>query len=273
MIYQEGGRWRSERTVDEDRQDVDDIVGKLSPEEYVALQALLGELDEGQTEIADTCSEAQWEEVPVPIAEWLENPDLVGETGETIFPVLKQDLIELFTGGYHEVVLCLHPDTRIFLLDGTTPTIQELAEQWKRDATPFWVYSHVNGEIEPAEAIQPRQTGFDDYYRVTLDGGSSFTGNARHQMLRECGNKVMICEMVVGDRLMSFDWSAHDIHLSRQIMIPPKEVRRIEQIGRGPVYCMTVPCAGNFAISTEKESDPTHRSGVLSSNTGAIGWG
>jgi len=46
-------------------------------------------------------------------------------------------------------------------------------------------------------------------------------------------------------------------------------VTKIEHIGNGPVYCMTVPDTGNFAISTS----PGKRGGVISSNTGSIGWG
>ena len=271
MIFQEGGRWRSEPDISEAEQDIDDIVSKLSPGEYASLQELLKEYEaNGNSELANTCAELEWEEVPVPIAEWLETPELIGDTGETIFPVLKQDMIELFTGGYHEVILCLHPDTRIPLLDGSTPTISELAIQWEEDQTPFWVYSYKDGEISPARAIQPRQTGVDDYYRVTLDDGSTFTGNACHQMLRPDGTKFMIKDMVPGDSIMPFNTAPDCDGAGNHYVVS------IERVGRGPVYCMTVPDAGNFAIATQlsdgKEVAAIRRAGVLSSNTGSIGW-
>lgn len=106
MIYQEGGRWRSEPTEEERLSDIDDIVSKLTPEEYTALEAILGEFTSGGiSEIADTCAENQWEEVPLPIEEWIESEYHVGDTGKTLFPVLKKDLIELFSNDYHEVIL------------------------------------------------------------------------------------------------------------------------------------------------------------------------
>ena len=206
MIFQEGGRWRSELTEDERQQDIDDIVAKLSPDELQALEHVLGELRTGETsEVADTCAELEWEEVPLPIEEWIESHHHVGDTAETLFPVLKKDIIELFTGGYHEVVLCLHPKTRIPLLDGSTPTLKDLAERWDSNEEPFWVYSYVDGELKPAQAIQPRKTGVDDYFRVSLDDGTSFTGNARHQMLLRTGEKRMIKDMSPGDSLMPFN--------------------------------------------------------------------
>jgi hypothetical protein len=206
MIFQEGGRWRSEPSVSEQEAEVEAILDKLTNEERESLEALLAELKaDGASEIADTCANLEWEEVPLPIDQWLDSYHHVGDTGETIYPVLKKDLIELFSGGYHEVILCLHPDTRVPLLDGTESTIRDLAERWKRDATPFWVYSYVDGELRPTKAIQPRQTGVDDYYRVTLDDGTTFTGNARHQMLRRNGEKVMIQDMRPGDSLMPFE--------------------------------------------------------------------
>lgn len=206
MIYQEGGRWRSEPTNEEKLQDIDDIVSKLSPEEYTALEAILGEFStDGLSEIADTCAETQWEEVPLPIEEWIESEHHVGDTGKTLFPVLKKDLIELFSNDYHEVILCLHPDTRVPLLDGSNPTIRELAERWKDDDTPYWVYSYKGGKLGASQAVHPRQTGIDDYYRVTLEDGTTFTGNARHQMLLRDGTKRMIRDMSPGDSLMPFN--------------------------------------------------------------------
>lgn len=271
MIFQEGGRWRSERTASERNTEVQEILDKLTPQERVALEAVIGEFQNtGQSEIANTCANLEWEETPVPIETWLNSHDLIGDTGETIYPVLKNDIIELFTGNYHEVILCLHPDTRVPLLDGSTATIKELAERWVKDPTPFWVYSYIDGVISPALAEQPRQTGVDDYYRVTLDDGTSFTGNSRHQMLRRDGTKVMIRDMRTGDSLMPFE-----VGLSAKAdgdRIGNHYVVKVEKIGRGPVYCMTVPTAGNFAISTGKEGKTT-RCGVFSSNTGSIGWG
>ena len=206
MIVQEAGRWHSYVTKDEQSTEIDEILDKLNDNELASLEAILKEVGAtGSSEIADTCAELEWEEVPIPIEEWLESYHHIGDLKDSIYPVLKQDLIDLFNGNYHEVILCVHPGTRIPLLDGTTPTIKDLAERWEHNEEPFWVYSYVNGELGPAQAVHPRQTGVDDYYRVTLDNGSSFVGNSRHQMLLRNGTKRMIKDMTVGDSLMPFE--------------------------------------------------------------------
>lgn len=212
MITHEHGRWRSERTRDETRAARLSAVKLLKSPEREGLKQVLREIKQnGFSSTANEAAALEWEETPLPIDEWLQSEHHVGETGKDLYPILRDDMCELFhagalhKSGYAEAVFCLHPHTRVPLLDGSAPTIAELAARWAQDRTPFWVYSYVDGEIAPTQAIQPRQTGEDDYYRVTLDDGSSFVGNARHQMLRRSGEKVMIRDMQPGDSLMPFD--------------------------------------------------------------------
>ena len=106
MILQELGRWRSVPSPEEFQDDLTDILSKLTDEEMACVEHILQELEVQQSSpLADQVAELEWDEVPVPIAEWLEEPDLVGDTGKTLFPVLKRDMIELFEGNYHEVIL------------------------------------------------------------------------------------------------------------------------------------------------------------------------
>jgi hypothetical protein len=106
VIIQEHGRWRSIREELESQKAIDEIVEKMKPDELQALQELLGEIDiTGKSKIADTCATMEWEEVPLPMDEWLESYHHVGDLKDSIYPVLKKDLIELFSGDYHEVIL------------------------------------------------------------------------------------------------------------------------------------------------------------------------
>jgi len=204
-IIQEGGRWRSIRTPDERRESARTLVEKLNPQERAALQKILADYEAtGKSPIVEQVAQVEWDEQPMPVSEWLLNEDMVGETGKDMYPQLRADMCELFEGDYSEAVLCLHPGTRIPLLDGSTPTIKELADRWAADQSPFWVYGVESGRIVPALAQEPRETGIDDYYRVTLDDGTSFTGNARHQMVMRDGSKRRITDMTVGDSLMPF---------------------------------------------------------------------
>ena len=106
MIVQEAGRWRSLATEDEVQSEIDEIVGKMDAEEIAALEEVLKEMGvSGVSQIADTCAELEWDEVPIPIEEWLNSYHHVGDLKDSIYPVLKQDMIELFNGNYHEVIL------------------------------------------------------------------------------------------------------------------------------------------------------------------------
>ena len=206
MITLDRGRWKTERTAEEQIATARDLTNDLSPTERLAFDALLQQIKSGSPSLlVDEVARVDWDEVPVPIEEWINSDELIGDNARSMFPKLKQDMIRLFRGNYHEVVLCLHPDTRIPLLDGTTPTIKELAERWTEAPEPFWVYGVHNERIVPCLAQEPRQTGEDDYFRITLDDGTTFTGNARHQMIMRDGTKRMIRDMTVGDSIMPFD--------------------------------------------------------------------
>jgi ribonucleoside-triphosphate reductase len=86
-----------------------------------------------------------------------------------------------FLAGY-----CFTGDTKIALLDGTTPTLKELAET-KANET-FWVYSRDNnGNIVPGLAHSPRLTRRQaEVMEVSISGGAKIHCTPDHQfMLRD----------------------------------------------------------------------------------------
>lgn len=105
-IIQEYGRWRSVRTPDERKTSALELVEKLNPRERVMLQKILSDYRAaGRSEIAREVAEIEWDEQPLPVAEWLMNEELVGETGKDMYPQLRDDMVELFEGDYHEAIL------------------------------------------------------------------------------------------------------------------------------------------------------------------------
>ena len=89
MIFQEGGRWRSEPSVDESRKELEELLDKLSPEERLAVQHVLNEIDEhGSSATADVCTELEWEETPLPIEEWITG--LLYFTGSKQFNIMMR---------------------------------------------------------------------------------------------------------------------------------------------------------------------------------------
>lgn len=219
MLIEKDGRTFSVRTTSELDAALQRELASLSQEEREALDIVLQELRQrnntrpkrspGQKVqnpgLLDALSATEYKHPPVDVRTFIKDPYYLGNTCENLYPKYLDDLIELFEGGYNECVFCLHPDTPVPLLDGTTKTVQELAADWEANPQPFWIYGvDSSGKVVPAKAEFPRQTGMDDYFKVTLDDGTTFTGNARHQMVLRDGTKRMIRDMKPGDSIMPF---------------------------------------------------------------------
>ena len=123
--------------------------------------------------------------------------------GGSVRPAIMSKLNEFFENpNYVEGVLCLAKDMRVPLLDGTNPTIEELAKM-KAPDEKFWVYTRGKDGLCPAQARFPHKTGTDVLWRVNFTDGSSARGNARHQFLTSSGEKVQIKHLKTGDRIES----------------------------------------------------------------------
>jgi len=106
MIIQERGRWRTERTPEEQISVARDLTKELSPKERAAFDHLLKQLSSGNPSLlVDEIAKVDWVEVPMPIEEWINSEDMIGDNAKSMFPKLKEDIVRLFRGNYHEVVL------------------------------------------------------------------------------------------------------------------------------------------------------------------------
>jgi hypothetical protein len=97
---------------------------------------------------------------------------------------------------------CLTGDTHIPLLDGTCPTIAELAERGQD--SEFWVYSfdQQTGKYVPALAKGARITGTNvQIVCVTLDDGSKIRCTADHLFMMRDGTFVQACDLKHDDSL------------------------------------------------------------------------
>lgn len=95
---------------------------------------------------------------------------------------------------------CLSGDTTIPLLDGTSPTIEELVDREE----PFYLYSldTSTGCVVPGRAVRAFYSGAEDVYRVTLDNGEFVEATAGHPFMLRDGSFRNVSELVVGDSLM-----------------------------------------------------------------------
>ena len=138
----------------------------------------------------------------VDVEEFVESPDYLNQKGY-VRPAIKRKLLELFAPGneFVEAVLCLHKDTRVPLLDGTKPTIEELAA--RPPGERYWLYSQVDGRMAPAQGRFAHKTGKDVIWKVSFTDGTSVRANARHQFENTSGQLVMVKDLKAGDCLAS----------------------------------------------------------------------
>lgn len=144
---------------------------------------------------------------------------------------------------------CFSGDTKVRLLDGTTPTMKELAETGRED---FWVLSTDDeGKIIPSKATSCWKTKTtSDLVIVTLDDDIKYTCTPEHLWRMRDGSWKRADELVENNPLMPL----HHNH----------KVKSVERYTGEPidVYDIEVPGLENFAI------EDGNGSGVFVHNSG-----
>ena len=169
----------------------------------------------------------------------------------------------------------LKGDTKVLLLDGTRPTIKELAERWEKDPTPFWVYARDSlDNLIFAPAILPRVTNVvTQLVRITLNNGHVFECSLYHKWM--CTAKtaglsetrvtwfnehpyIPAKDLQDGDILNSIGIiRAGHSYQDSVVVVTNIDIVDVEET---PVYCLTVPEYGNFMV------DDGYGNGVCSAN-------
>jgi deoxycytidine triphosphate deaminase len=180
---------------------------------------------------------------------------------------------------------CFRGDTRVALVDGTAPTLEEMAR--RHDAGElFWGYSiGEHGRLVTTLLDAPRFIGRDSLLELELDDGERIHATPEHRFMRRDGRMTAAGELRPGDALMPLYrdlfrgyervYQPIDGHmypvlpgfpevLAKFRGTPAYRNHKVAAIGEIPgdhdVYCLTVPEAGNFALEC----------GVFVSNCGII---
>lgn len=104
MLLVKNGRTRSIRTEAEIQELLSKDLESLSKDEQQAFLIMLTQLEEtGTSELIDTIEDMEYETKPVDIETFLSDPYYLGNT--SLYPVLRQDMIELVNGKYHEAIM------------------------------------------------------------------------------------------------------------------------------------------------------------------------
>lgn len=98
---------------------------------------------------------------------------------------------------------CLHPDTKIKLLDGTTPSIAEMKDRFD-NGEHLWVYStDKNGDFKPGEVedvLITKET--KDFIKITLDNDEVIITTPDHPYMLRDGSYIEARDLEVGTSLM-----------------------------------------------------------------------
>jgi deoxycytidine triphosphate deaminase len=97
---------------------------------------------------------------------------------------------------------CFRGDTRVALVDGTSPTLEEMAKRHQAGEV-FWGYSiGENGRLIVALLDAPRFIGRDSLLEIELDSGESIHATPDHLFMRRDGRMVEAHELRPQDALM-----------------------------------------------------------------------
>lgn len=100
MIRTPEGRYKSVIEEEDAQRELKRMVAGMSPEELAVFhEAMFDQQIRSAMETGWFCKR------PVSMEQFLDDPYYLGESAKTLFPAIRRDLIELFSGSYHETII------------------------------------------------------------------------------------------------------------------------------------------------------------------------
>ncbi len=97
---------------------------------------------------------------------------------------------------------CFSGNTRVALVDGSSPTLEDMARR-AENGELFWGYSlNQYGRIVVTLLDAPRFIGRDSLLEITLDNGETIEATPDHQFITRDGRAVLASELRANDSLM-----------------------------------------------------------------------
>lgn len=97
---------------------------------------------------------------------------------------------------------CFRGDTRVALVDGTAPTLEDMARRYE-SGERFWGYSiGENGRLIVTQLESPRYIGRDNLVEVELDNGEVIHATPDHLFMTRDGRWTAAAELAPGTSLM-----------------------------------------------------------------------
>ncbi len=140
---------------------------------------------------------------------------------------------------------CFRGDTRVALVGGSSPTLEEMARRWERGER-FRGYSVAEaGRIIETQLQAPRFIDRDGLLRIELDNGEQINCTSDHLFMGRDGTMVPAHTLRPGSALMSLN-RVQWVNTGQQNECKVAAIRELP--GDHDVYCLTVPETGNFAL-------------------------
>jgi replicative DNA helicase len=188
MITYENGRFRSHRPVAEAEKLLQEEIKSLTDPERKALDLLIQELALKQNrELADAATRLEWDPdtgPAAPIRQWVNDEHLLGETARTLWPKLKDDMVEFFEGDYSECVLtgCVDKQALVQCSDGSMPTLGSLIGRKTKVVTV-----HEKEGVGHHETTEGVDSGTRRVLELTLRNGMRVRLTPDHRVLTQRG--------------------------------------------------------------------------------------
>lgn len=130
--------------------------------------------------------------------------EVAGNHNKLEFKCVLRALLKVFnTGDVYISCSCLHPDTRIKLLDGTVPTVREMCERFDRGERLYTYSTDENGDFKPGEVERVWVTKTArEFIKVTLDNGKEILTTPEHPYMLRDGSYMLAGDLKVGQSLM-----------------------------------------------------------------------
>lgn len=186
-ITQVNGRWHSYKTEKEQKGLLADLYKDLKPEEREVVDQIIKDYGiKGESQIVETAYENEWDPntgPPIPVRQWINDDYYLGETTKTLYPSLKEDLVEIFEGGYSEIILtgCIDKNARIMCEDGSMPSLRELIGKATR---PLTVESSAISYQDSKPGVD---SGTQEVLDLTLTNGMRVKLTPDHKVLTTRG--------------------------------------------------------------------------------------
>ena len=141
---------------------------------------------------------------------------------------------------------CFSGDTKIALVDGTSPTFLEAIERVKSGEKLFGYSVDHQGSIVVAELVEPRKIGTEETIEIVLDNGTIVKCTPDHKFMTLKGDYIEAKDITTETSLMPlYRVKSRGYEAVYHKVI---EVRRPADKATEDVYCLTAPEYGNFAL-------------------------